>query len=101
MKDIARECVNEAHRANAILPHIQQGHANIFYISFPNYENSVVKTEEADKILEALLSNVKDGGYIIVFGHTPVLLSSANFKCLDGFQFQQSIGVSMYKTGIF
>ena len=99
MANFAKERIDEAHCANAASPKIKPGTADAVYIRFLNSE--VVKTPEAEVLLEALLRTVKSGGYIITFGHTPVLLSSSNFRCLKDFRLRQCIGVTVDKTGIF
>lgn len=99
MANFAKERVNEAHCANAMDPQITRGTADAVYIRFLNSE--VVKTCEAEELLSALLATVKKGGYIITFGHTPVLLSSSIFRSLDGFEFKQSVGVAVDRCGIF
>lgn len=99
MANFAKERLDEAHCANALYPKIKLGTADAAYIRFLNSE--VVKTCEAESLLTALLPTVKPGGYVITFGHTPVLLSSPNFKMLDGFEFKQSVGVAVDKCGIF
>jgi isonocardicin synthase len=99
MANFAKDRVDEAHCANALDPKIKLGTADAVYIRFLNSE--VIKTCEAEELLSALLPTVKKGGYIITFGHTPVLLSSSNFRQLSGFQFKQSVGVAVDKCGIF
>lgn len=99
MANFAKERVDEAHCANALDPKIKLGTADVCYIRFLNSE--VIKTCEAEELLTALLPTVKSGGYIVTFGHTPVLLSSANFRHLQNFHFKQSIGVAVDGSGIF
>lgn len=99
MANFAKERVDEAHCANALDPKIKLGTADVCYIRFLNSE--VIKTCEAEELLTALLPTVKSGGYIVTFGHTPVLLSSANFRNLQNFHFKQSIGVAVDGSGIF
>ena len=99
MANFARVRIDEAHCANAATPKIKLGTADVVYIRFLNSE--VIKTSEAEELLFALLPAVKSGGYIMTFGHTPVLLSSSNFRCLQGFRLIQCVGVALDKTGIF
>ena len=99
MANIAKERIDEAHCANAANPKIKPGTADVVYIRFLNSE--VIKTSEAEDLLSVLLPTVKPGGYIVTFGHTPVLLSSSIFRCLQGFRLQQCVGVTLDKTGIF
>lgn len=99
MANFAKDRVDEAHCANALFPKIKLGSADAVYIRFLNSE--VVMTCEAEELLSALLSTVKVGGYVVTFGHTPVLLSSSNFRALQGFQLVQCVGVDVNKGGIF
>lgn len=99
MAKFAKERLDEAHCANATTPKIQPDTADVVYIRFLNSE--VIKTSEAEEFLYGLLRTVKSGGFIITFGHTPVLLSSSNFKCLPDFRLRQCVGVALDKTGIF
>ena len=99
MANFAKERIDEAHCANAVTPKIKLGTADVVYIRFLNSE--VIKTSEAEDLLSALLQTVKSGGYIVTFGHTPVLLSSSIFRCLSDFRLIQSVGVSLDNSGIF
>ena len=99
MANFAKVRIDEAHCANAASPKIKLGTADVVYIRFLNSE--VIKTSEAEELLSALLPTVKSGGYIVTFGHTPVLLSSSIFRCLSGFRLTQCVGVALDKTGIF
>ena len=99
MANFAKERIDEAHCANAATPKIKAGTADAVYIRFLNSE--VIKTSEAEMLLDALLPTVKHGGFIITFGHTPVLLSSSNFRRLKDFNLRQCIGVAEDRTGIF
>ncbi|KAK3594325.1 hypothetical protein CHS0354_024261, partial [Potamilus streckersoni] len=90
MAVISRERVDEVYCGNAMNPMIEAGTADAVFIRFLNSE--VVKTKEAEELLKAVLLTVKEGGYMVTFGHTPVLLSSSNFKMLEGFEYKQSVG---------
>ena len=99
MVGFSRQRVDEVHCGNAMEPKIKAGTADFVYIRFLNSE--VVTSAEAEDLMLAVLPTVKKSGYFIVFGHTPVLLSSANFQALDGFRLVQSVGVARDKSGIF
>ena len=99
MADLAKKKLDEAHCANAATPKIKQGTADAVIIRFLN--SKVVKTADAEQLLHALVSTVKLGGYVIVFGMTPVLLSSSNFRSLKDFSLRQCIGVDHSDGGIF
>jgi len=99
MTDVSRTRVDEVHCGNAMTPKIKSGTADAVFIRFLNSE--VVTSSEAEDLLQALFPTVKSGGYMVTFGHTPVLLSSSNYRQLSNFTFKQSIGVASGKAGIF
>lgn len=99
MANFAKDRVDEAHCANALDPKIKLGTADACYVRFLNSE--VIRTCEAEELLSALLPTVKKGGFIITFGHTPVLLSSSNLRRLEGFKLLRSVGVAVDGSGIF
>lgn len=99
MVGFAKARVDEVHVGNAMEPKIDAGSADVVFVRFLNSE--VVKSAEAEQLLAALLPTVKLNGYIVIFGHTPVLLSAANFSRLENFVLKQSIGVSNDRAGIF
>lgn len=99
MANFAKERVDEAHCANALDPKIKLGTADVCYVRFLNSE--VITTSDAEMLLSALLPTVKVGGYIITFGHTPVLLSSSNFRRLQGFILHRCVGTAVDGNGIF
>ncbi|XP_060086363.1 isonocardicin synthase-like [Ylistrum balloti] len=99
MADFSKERVDEVYCGNAMLPKILTGTADACFIRFLNSE--VVTSAEAEVLLSALLPTVREKGFIVIFGHTPVLLSSSNFRRLSNFRLIQSVGVSTDKTGIF
>jgi hypothetical protein len=99
MVDISRQRVDEVHCGNAMAPKIKPGTADFCFVRFLNSE--VVKSVEAEELLFALLPTVKRGGYMITFGHTPVLLSSANYKAVPDFKIIQCIATAVDNSGIF
>ncbi|XP_067667639.1 isonocardicin synthase-like [Haliotis asinina] len=99
MADLSRQRVDEVHCGNALEPKIKSGSADVVFVRFLN--SQVVRSAEAESLLLALLPTVRDGGYMMVFGHTPVLLSSSNFAILESFTLLQNIGATKDKTGIF
>lgn len=99
MADVSRQRVDEVHCGNAMEPKIEAGSADFCFVRFLNSE--VVKSSEAEALLTALLPTVKKGGYVIIFGHTPVLLSSANYRALPEFEVIQCIASAVDNSGIF
>jgi isonocardicin synthase len=80
-------------------PKISPGSADVVFVRFLNSE--VVTSAEAEQLLTALLPTVKTGNYMVIFGHTPVLLSSAHLSMIDNFIVKQCIGTADDKSGIF
>lgn len=99
MADFSRERVDEVYCGNAMTPKIQTGTADACFVRFLNSE--VVTSADAEALLQALLPTVREKGYIVTFGHTPVLLSSSNFRRLPNFTLLQSVGVATDKAGVF
>ncbi|OWF45616.1 hypothetical protein KP79_PYT01546 [Mizuhopecten yessoensis] len=99
MADFSKQRVDEVYYGNAMFPKIQTGTADVCFVRFLNSE--VVTSAEAEVLLAALLPTVREKGFIVTFGHTPVLLSSSNFRRLPNFSLIQSVGVSTDKAGIF
>ena len=71
----------------------------VVFIRFLNSE--VVTTAQAEMLLAPLLKTVAVGGLFVVLGHTPVLLSSANFRSLDNFRLERCVAVDVEKRGLF
>ncbi|KAJ8308122.1 hypothetical protein KUTeg_012996 [Tegillarca granosa] len=99
MADFSRERVDEVYCGNAMFPKIELYSADVVFVRFLNSE--VVTSTEAEELLQALLPTVKVGGYMVIFGHTPVLLSSANFLMIGDFNLEQCVAVDVNKNGIF
>lgn len=99
MIEFARNRVDEVHWGNAMEPKISAGSADVVFVRFLNSE--VVTSTEAEHLLECLVPTVKKGGHMVIFGHTPVLLSAANFSLIGEFDIQQCIGITDDKSGIF
>lgn len=99
MANISRQRVDEVHCGNAMEPKIEPGSVDYCFVRFLNSE--VVKSTEAETLLTALLPTVKKGGFIIIFGHTPVLLSSANYRAIPDFEVVQCIANAVDNSGIF
>lgn len=99
MTNISRERLDEAHHGNALVPKIQLFSADAVFIRFLNSE--VVTSTEAEMLLPPLLTTVAVGGVCVVLGHTPVLLSAANFRSLPDFRLERCVAVDVEKKGIF
>lgn len=99
MVGFAKTRVDIVHWGNAMEPKVSPGSSDVVFIRFLNSE--VVTSADAEQLLEALLPTVREGGCMVIFGHTPVLLSRANFSSIEKFVLKQSVGVAVDKTGIF
>lgn len=98
MVGFSKTRVDEVHCGNAMEPKISPASADVVFIRFLNSE--VVTSAEAEQLIGALLPTVKKGGYMVIFGHTPVLLSSANFSLMENFVVKHCIGIADDKSGI-
>lgn len=99
MVGFSKTRVDEVHCGNAMEPKIAPASADVVFIRFLNSE--VVTSAEAEQLIGALLPTVKKDGYMVIFGHTPVLLSSANFSLIGNFVVKHCIGIADDKSGIF
>lgn len=99
MADVSRERLDEAHHGDALEPQIQLASAQVVFIRFLNSE--VVTSAQAEMLLAPLLKTVAVGGLFVVLGHTPILLSSANFRYLDNFRLERCVAVDVEKRGLF
>ena len=94
-----RQRLDEAHHGNALVPKIQLASAQVVFIRFLNSE--VVTSAQAEVLLPPLLKTVAVEGLFVVLGHTPILLSSANFRSLNNFRLKRCVAVDVQKRGIF
>jgi SAM-dependent methyltransferase len=72
MVDIARDKLDEVHWENAFDCSLEEESADFLFLRFLNFR--VVTYENAHKLYDILINKVKVNGYVICFGHTPVLL---------------------------
>ncbi len=73
---------------------------SVDFIFFRFLNSGVVTSEQANMLFSKIANKCKDGGYLIVLGHTPVLLSMEWFQIL-GLQVEQSIAYSKEEDSIF
>lgn len=88
MTDYARAFVDEIYTGDAYLSFIPDEYVDIAFCRFLNSE--VVTTDQARVLFPRIAQRVKRGGYIIVFGHTPVLLTKHFFESC-GLHVQQTL----------
>ncbi|MCP3979049.1 MAG: class I SAM-dependent methyltransferase [bacterium] len=89
MADHASRQVDEIHVGDAARPAIPAASADIVVIRFLNLD--VVSTADAHRLLDACLSACRPGGWLILFGHTPVLVS-AEWLAMLGLRVVQRTG---------
>jgi len=78
MTDFASQYVDKVHCGNAISPYMESNTVDFMFLRFLNFR--VVTTNEAKKIFKNLYKVVKPGGYLVCFGHTPVLINQEYLK---------------------
>lgn len=77
MINYAKDYVDESLCCNALNSPLKDSSVDLMFLRFLNSE--VVNTKSAYKILRVLIKKVKNGGLIICFGHTPVLIRKDMF----------------------
>lgn len=98
MVDYAEQFLDQTFHGNAIDSPIQLESVDFCFIRFLNSE--VVTTDEAKVLLSSIIQRVKRGGHIVVFGHTPVLLSLVDFQEV-GLEVLQTSGYDPHTESIF
>jgi isonocardicin synthase len=73
MIEYARPKIDEAYVGNSLNSPLQNESVDFIFYRFLNSE--VVSTKEAHKLFFNISKKCKNGGHMILFGHTPVLLS--------------------------
>nr|KAG5712448.1 hypothetical protein BaRGS_011422 [Batillaria attramentaria] len=99
MVSYAKKRLDEIHCGNAIEPKVPENSVDVCFVRFLNSE--VVKVKDVLTILEPLSRRVKVGGHLIIFGHTPVLLSAADLRRMHGWRVEQSLGGGAQWGGVF
>lgn len=90
MVNFAKKRVDEIYCGNAAEPKIADGTADVVFVRFINSE--VLKAVVARKMVHPLLRSLKKGGYMVIFGHTPVLVSAADLLMDTGLKIDRCIG---------
>lgn len=99
MVKYAKHRVDEARCANALDPQVPDETADVEFVRFINSE--VLKARDARLMIGPLLKPLKTGGYMITFGHTPVLVSTSDFKMSERFEILQCVGGDPEWDGVF
>lgn len=99
MTIFAAKRVDEVHHGNAADPKIPDNTADVVFIRFINSE--VLKAADARQMIRPLVRVVKPGGHIVIFGHTPVLVSSADLIMDEELEVLQCMGGDPKWDGVF
>lgn len=99
MVQYAVKRVDEIHVGNAIEPKIADDSADVMFVRFINSE--VLKAVDARSMIKPLLRSIKKGGYMVIFGHTPVLVSNADLEMQAEVKIIQSVGGDKKYDGVF
>ncbi|PVD21611.1 hypothetical protein C0Q70_17410 [Pomacea canaliculata] len=95
----ARSRLDEVHCGDCRQPAIADNSVDVVFCRFLNSE--VVKTADVMELLLPPSRCVKVGGHLVIFGHTPVLLSAADLRQLNGWKLLSCVAGSARWNGIF
>jgi isonocardicin synthase len=98
MVDYCRGRLDEVHWGDSRSSPVPDGSVDFIFCRFLNAD--VVTTAEAHQLFVPIARRCRDGGHLLVLGHTPVLLSSAWFEAL-GLEVLQRIGYSAPDDAVF
>lgn len=98
MVDYARKYVDEIHCGNSINSPIPDSSVDFLFLRFLNSE--VTTRSQAKQLFENLIKKCKENGYVILFGHTPILLSYYDLKRAD-FNIKQTLGYNKKNHSVF
>ena len=90
---------DELEASRILCPQIPEASCDVCFVRFLNSE--VVKVAGAMSILTPLSRTVKVGGHLVIFGHTPVLLSAADLRRMHGWKLLQCLGGGAKWGGVF
>ncbi|KAK3586996.1 hypothetical protein CHS0354_026716 [Potamilus streckersoni] len=98
MVKYATKRVDEIYCGNALEPKVSESSVDVVFVRFINSE--VIKTDIAAMFIPPLVKCLKKDGYIIIFGHTPVLVSAADLEMVPNIKIIQKIGGAQEWNGI-
>ena len=99
MTEYAKNFVDEIYTGNAIDSPVVDNSVNIMFLRFLNSE--IVSKNDAYILFESLEKKVKKWWYIVLFGHTPVLLEKEYFLKSMHFELVNSIWYNSLNNTIF
>jgi len=95
---MAKPKLDEVHLGNSIRPAVQRNSIDFIFFRFLNGE--VVTTIDARKLFIKISNTLKKKGYMVIFGHTPVLIDLPWLEAL-GFKVLQSNAPTRDHQGVF
>lgn len=98
MVECAKPKLDIVYHGDAINSPVQDESVDFLFLRFLNFR--VVTTKKAEVLYKSLIKKVKQGGYIICFGHTPVLLALDDL-IIDNLKLVSCIGYSQKYNSIF
>jgi isonocardicin synthase len=99
MIDYARPRLDRAYCGDAMSPRIADGSADYVFCRFLNSE--VVTSRQASTLLARLSATVKPGGYLVVFGHTPVLVQAGEILACGDYRLVRTLGATEDRSTVF
>ena len=99
MAKYASKRVDEVHCGNAMVPKVADETSDVVFVRFINSE--IPKAKDARKFIPPLSKTVKKGGHLVIFGHTPVLVSAADLLMEGNLTLEQCVGGDAKWDGIF
>lgn len=90
--------IDQIYEGDAKNSPIKDESVDFIFFRFLNLE--VVSTEMAQQLFPTIANRCRNGGYLILLGHTPILLSAEIFKFL-GLQLEQCIAHNSGEDAIF
>jgi isonocardicin synthase len=95
----ARPRLDRAYCGDAMSPRVADGSADFVFCRFLNSE--VVTCRQASALLARLSATVKPGGYLVVFGHTPVLVQASEILACGDFRLVRTLGATEDRSTVF
>jgi len=98
MIETARPLLDEVFVGDSLKPTVSESSVDVLFLRFLNSE--VLDTQAAYERFISLIRTVKPNGKILMFGHTPVLISTGFIK-LCNLNIQRNIGCNLKERVMF
>lgn len=99
MTEYAKDYVDEIYTGDAIESPLPDNSVDVMFLRFLNSE--IVTSGNAHRLFNSLITKVKVGGLVVLFGHTPVLLNKSWFFRQRILNLLHSSGYNMDDDSIF